>query len=109
MGEPAERRQVIRCPVALPVRIVRGEWSLDVKTVNLSLGGMAASVEPELEFALGERVQVSIRVPVLPGPLQARAVVRWRSPDNAIVGFQFASGFRPHETLALSRYLSTVT
>lgn len=103
---PHDKRTSTRHEVELDMQVIRAGQAALARTVNLSLGGALVRVPAELSLKVGERVEISFRLPDLPEPLSARADVRWVGDlDDGLVGLQFASGFRAKETWALGRFL----
>ena len=79
------------------------------QTRNLSLGGVSLWVALDPPPRIGERLQVSFRIPTLEGPIEVQAEVRWRNDlDHAHIGLQFVTGLRAKQTWALGRYFETL-
>lgn len=105
----AEKRTSERIAVEQEIRVFRGDDETIGTTANLSLGGAQLRIALSPPPRLGERLGISFRVPLLDGPLQAQAEVRWRSEiDTSMIGIQFVTGFRARETWALSRHLEAM-
>lgn len=103
---PNDKRASTRYQVEIDMHVVAEGREATGRTLNLSLGGSLVLVPATPPLRVGERVQISFRVPELAAPLTASADVRWVGDlDEALVGLQFATGFRAKETWALGRFL----
>ncbi|MCH9680208.1 MAG: PilZ domain-containing protein [Deltaproteobacteria bacterium] len=104
MGQ--EKRASTRYNVAVQMDVTHDGAMASGLTVNLSLGGALVRVPAEPPLRVGDRVEVSFRLPDLDKPLAAKAEVRWVDDgDGEIAGLQFVTGFRAKETWALGRFL----
>jgi hypothetical protein len=104
MGQ--EQRKNERFGVQHEVRVRRGEVELQGFTLNLSLGGASLRLELDGPLQVGERFEISFRLPDLDAPLRSQASVRWVSEiDPGLCGVQFMTGFRAKETWAFNRFL----
>jgi hypothetical protein len=92
------RRTSTRYDVWIEAKLTVASASLDVTMTNLSLGGalIAGTKQP-----MGQRCQVSFRVPTLETPIEIGSVVRWS--DAKGIGIQF-DGLRAQEVWALNEY-----
>lgn len=108
---PRDNRASARYQVEIDMHVVAADGrEATGRTLNLSLGGTLVLVPVTPPLRVGERVEVSFRVPELATPLTASADVRWVGDlDEALVGLQFATGFRAKETWALGRFLEKQT
>jgi hypothetical protein len=97
-----ERRRYFRCPVALPVTILR-QSSPEVRccSVNISEGGMA--VNTFVPLSPGEEVQVQFRLPGHEVPFLAESRICWRKTGH--LGVRFVS-FSPEPKSKLQDWLS---
>jgi len=103
---PHDKRTSTRFQVEIDIQLMHGEQRALGRTVNLSLGGVLLRASTEIPIKVGDRVEVSIRLPDLDRPLVAKADVRWiNHHDPELVGIQFVTGFRAKETWALGRFL----
>jgi len=66
--------------------------------VNLSLGGALVT---GARFSMGQKLQISFTVPVMPEAIEVGAVVRWS--DDTATGLQF-DGLRARDVWALNKY-----
>jgi hypothetical protein len=114
------RRRHERHATNLPVKVILGpgleapkpagpeEWE-DGRLVNLSQGGAAVMLRPELAeaypspCALGSNVQLQFVVTELVKP-RARVVRREEAPDTLVLGFEFAP-LSTHDDTVLNGYL----
>jgi PilZ domain len=71
---------------------------MDVTMTNLSLGGALIAGTKQ---AMGQRLEISFRVPTLKESIQIGGVVRWT--DAKGIGIQF-DGLRAQEVWALNEY-----
>lgn len=93
------RRSSTRHAVSIPGSLVIGGATTACTVLNLSLGG--ALVSATSRYAMGERVQISFRVPTVEEAIDVGATVRWA--DNQSVGIQF-DGLRARDVWALNEY-----
>jgi hypothetical protein len=100
-----ERRQDQRIDVELAVELRLGDQVLSGKAEDLSIGGMCVSIEDgESIVAVGERFDVTFRLPDLPEPLTLAVEVRWIDRVNARrFGVRFAQGLRASHVWAIER------
>lgn len=91
-----ERRRYFRCPVAIPVKIVR-QNAADVRcySVNLSEGGMAVSTFVPL--VAGEDVKVQFTLPEHNVPFLVESKICWWKTGHLGVRFVSLSGERKSE------------
>jgi hypothetical protein len=67
--------------------------------MNLSLGGCLFSVATR--FPMGQRVDISFKVPTIDEAIEIGGVVRWS--DDTATGIQF-DGLRARDVWALNKY-----
>lgn len=67
--------------------------------VNLSLGG--AFLQLSQRLPMGQRVDLSFRVPTMEEPIEIGAIVRWS--DDKATGIQF-DGLRARDVWALNKF-----
>jgi hypothetical protein len=104
-----EQRAHARYSVEHPVEVGRGEARTEGRTINLSRGGLLASIPISPPLKMGERVGVTLRVPDLEAAIVCQAEVRWANRvDETIVGLQFVTGLRAKEAWALGRFLERI-
>ena len=90
-----ERQRYFRCPVAIPITILRRSlWEVRCYSVNISEGGMAVSTLVPL--SPGEEVQMQFRLPDHKVPFLAEAKVCWWRTGHLGVRFVFLS--REHQS-----------
>lgn len=107
---PHDKRSSTRYQVELEMQVVVQGDPIASRCVNLSLGGALVRVPSETPLRVGQRVEVSFRLPDLDKPLGAKADVRWVDDgDPEVVGVQFVTGFRAKETWAMGRFLERQT
>jgi CheY-like chemotaxis protein len=83
-----ERRRYFRCPISIPVAILRpGMPELRCSSVNISEGGMAASTSVPLKP--GEKVQVQFILPDHKESFLAESMICWSKPGR--LGIRFLS------------------
>jgi CheY-like chemotaxis protein len=83
-----ERRRYFRCPVSVPVTILRqGMPEVPCHTVNISEGGMA--VGTPVPLIAGEDVQVQFTLPDQERALLAESKICWSKPGR--LGVRFVS------------------
>jgi len=92
------RRTSTRYDVTIPSKLTINGTLMDVTMTNLSLGGALIA---QTKQAMGQRVQISFRVPTLKESIEIGAVVRWA--DAKGIGIQF-DGLRAQEVWALNEY-----
>ena len=93
------RRTSTRHTVSIPAKVIVDGAPRDATMVNLSLGG--ALVETGSKHAMGQRMQLSFKVPTLEHAIDVGATVRWA--DGKGVGLQF-DGLRARDVWALNEY-----
>lgn len=96
-----------RYMVRLETEVVRGGQPVEAFIVDLSLGGALLEAAFDPPMPVGERIDVSFRLPDLDKPLRATAEVRWVEPEA--IGIQFVTGFRAKETWALGRFFERMS
>lgn len=98
-----QRRTQTRYTVSLPVKLTVEGAARDCTMVNISLGGalVAGAKHP-----MGQRVQVSFKVPTMPEPIDVGGTVRWA--DNHGIGVQF-DGLRARDVWALNEYFKQLS
>jgi hypothetical protein len=92
------RRTSTRYDVTIPSNLTINGVLMEVTMTNLSLGGALIGGTKQ---AMGQRVQISFRVPTLKESIEIGAVVRWA--DAKGIGIQF-DGLRAQEVWALNEY-----
>jgi CheY-like chemotaxis protein len=81
-----ERRRYFRCPVAIPVTILRQSLpEVHGYSVNISEGGMAVSTFVPL--SAGELVRIQFTLPDHKGPLVAESKIKWCKTGHLGVHF----------------------
>lgn len=107
---PRENRASKRYQVEIDMQVVADGQETTGRTLNLSLGGALVRVPSATPLRVGDRVQISFRVPEVATPLTATADVRWTDDlDDTVVGLQWVTGLRAKETWALGRFLDQQT
>ena len=90
-----ERRRYFRCPLSIPVVILRRtKPEVRCNTVNVSEGGMALSTIVPL--SQGEDVQVQFTLPGHKGPFLAEARICWLKTGH--LGVRFVSFSQGHKS-----------
>ncbi|SRR6266496_3845673 len=90
-----ERRRYFRCPVAVPITILRQSiWEVRCNSVNISDGGMAVSTFVPL--SPGEEVQVRFTLPDNKVPSLAESKVCWWKTGH--LGVRFVSLSAEHQS-----------
>ncbi len=92
------RRTSTRYDVWIEAKMSVNGNAADVTMTNLSLGGALIG---GLKRPMGQRVQLSFRIPTLEQAIDTGAVVRWS--DAKGIGLQF-DGLRAQEVWALNEY-----
>lgn len=83
-----ERRRYFRCPISVPVTILRRNMAdLRCQSVNISEGGMALSTFVPL--VLGEKVQIQFTLPGCKVGFAAESTICWLKPGQ--LGSRFVS------------------
>ncbi|HEV2728812.1 MAG TPA: PilZ domain-containing protein [Terriglobales bacterium] len=83
-----ERRRYFRCPISIPVVILRRPmWAVRCSSVNISEGGMALSTFVPLKP--GEEVQIQFTLPGYSAPYSAEATICWWKTGH--LGVRFVS------------------
>ncbi len=107
---PHDKRASTRYQVDVPMDVMHNGATAPGRAVNLSLGGALVRVPIQPPLRVGDRVDISFRVPDLDKPVAAKAEVRWvNDAEQEIAGLQFVTGFRAKETWALGRFLERQT
>ncbi|MGA7080774.1 MAG: PilZ domain-containing protein [Terriglobales bacterium] len=97
-----ERRRYFRCPISIPVAILRaGMPEVRCYSVNISEGGMAASTS--VPFKAAEKVQVQFILPDHEEPFLAESTICWWKTDR--LGVRFSS-FSQGATSVLQEWLA---
>jgi hypothetical protein len=104
---PSEKRASTRYQVEIDMQVVTSDGQETTsRTLNMSMHGALVRVPLPTPLRVGDRVQISFRVPEVATPLSATADVRWTDDlDDTVVGLQWATGLRAKETWALGRFL----
>lgn len=100
---PHNRRSSTRHAVDLPVSAEVGEQSVATSIKNLSLGGALLAWEGQV--SLGDRIELSFRIPNLETPIRVGGAVRWCG--GGAVGVQF-DGLRAREVWSLNKFFETL-
>lgn len=95
----SDNRRSTRHTVSIPAKLAVDGTSIDGTLVNLSLGG--ALVVTGEKHPMGQRVNVSFKVPTLEHAIEIGATVRWA--DSKGVGLQF-DGLRARDVWALNEF-----
>lgn len=98
-----EKRVHDRKDLALAMRVVVADRTLEGTSLDISVGGVRVALEGELPF--GAKVKVHVQLPSLPEPSVIDADVRWSRPEpdgRFMVGLQFQR-VRARETWALNQ------
>lgn len=98
------RRTATRHTVSIDAKVTVDGKPRDAKMVNLSLGG--ALVETGSRHAMGQRMQISFKVPTLADAIEVGATVRWT--DGTGAGLQF-DGLRARDVWALNEYFKQLS
>lgn len=93
------RRTSTRHTVSIPGTLAIGGTPTSCTLLNLSLGG--ALISATTRYAMGQRVQITFRVPTIEDAIDVGATVRWA--DSNSVGIQF-DGLRARDVWALNEY-----
>ena len=93
------RRIRPRHVVSIPATLTVGGTPNDCTVLNLSIGGVL--VLANANYAMGQRVQLSFRVPTMTEVIEVGGTVRWSNADG--VGVQF-DGMRARDVWALNEY-----
>ena len=97
-----ERRRYFRCPISIPVVILRPDVpAVRCDSVNVSEGGMALSTFVPLKP--GEKVQVQFTLPGHKAPLLMESTICWRKTGH--IGVRFIS-LSPLSTSELQDWLA---
>ncbi len=90
-----ERRRYFRCPVSIPISILRqGKPEVHCYSVNISEGGMAVSTFVPL--IAGEEVQVHFTLPDHQGPFLTESTICWLKSGR--LGVRFVSLSPEHQS-----------
>jgi CheY-like chemotaxis protein len=100
-----ERRRYFRCPVAIPIRILRQSLpEVHCYSVNISEGGMAVSTF--VPFTIGEAVRVQFTLPDQKAPFWAESKICWWKTGHLGVRFvSLSQGRKPELEDWLTRKL----
>ena len=94
------RRSSTRHAVSIAAKLAIGDSSgTDCTIMNLSLGG--ALISATRRYAMGQRTQISFKIPTMEEAIDVGATVRW-ADDNS-VGIQF-DGLRARDVWSLNEY-----
>jgi hypothetical protein len=100
-----DKRVHDRKNLALPLRVVVGERTIEARTMDISVGGVRASIGEDLPF--GTKVKVVVSLPTLDEASTIDAEVRWvqkGAEGGFAIGLQFLC-VRARETWALNQLL----
>ncbi|MFT3698248.1 MAG: PilZ domain-containing protein [Kofleriaceae bacterium] len=93
------RRSQTRHAVSIDASLKIDGATKSCNVVNLSLGGALFQINPKL--SMGQRVDISFRVPTMEEPIEVGATVRWS--DDKATGIQF-DGLRARDVWALNKF-----
>lgn len=93
------RRTSTRHAVSIAANLKIDGAARECTLMNLSLGGALFSVGTR--FAMGQRVDMSFKVPTMDETIEIGAVVRWS--DDKTTGVQF-DGLRARDVWALNKF-----
>jgi hypothetical protein len=97
-----EQRRYFRCPISIPVTILRGNMpEVRCHSVNISEGGMAVSTT--VPFSAGENVQVQFTLPGQQVPLMTESTICWLKTGGLGVRLMSLS---PEDKSELQEWLS---
>jgi CheY-like chemotaxis protein len=97
-----ERRRYFRCPISIPVTVLRRNIpEVRCQGVNISAGGMALSTFVPLK--IGEDVQIQFTLPDHKGPFVAESTICWLKTGH--LGVRFVSLSKEHKS-ELQEWLS---
>lgn len=95
----SDNRRATRFTVSIAAKLTIDGKSVDGTLMNLSLGG--ALVTSATKHALGQRVDISFKVPTSEQPIEVGSTVRWA--DSNGLGLQF-DGLRARDVWALNEF-----
>jgi c-di-GMP-binding flagellar brake protein YcgR len=93
------RRTSARHAVSIQAQLATDGTPIPCTILNLSLGG--ALVSASERYSMGQRVQISFRVPTQETAIEVGATVRWSDASSA--GIQF-DGLRARDVWALNEF-----
>jgi hypothetical protein len=94
------RRSSTRHAVSIAAKLTINGTPIDCTVMNLSLGGALFSLGAQ-RLAMGQRLNISFKVPTMDEAIEIGAVVRWS--DDKATGIQF-DGLRARDVWALNKY-----
>jgi hypothetical protein len=97
------RRSSTRHDVTLPVTLIVAGVAHESTIQNLSLGGALIALGQRLP--MGERVQVSFRIPTQQEAVEVGGSIRWSAETG--VGVQF-DGLRARDVWSLNKYFESL-
>jgi hypothetical protein len=100
----SDNRSGTRHTVSIAAKLTVDGHSVDGTLVNLSLGG--ALLTSGVKHSMGQRINVSFRVPTLDQAIEIEATVRWADSQGA--GLQF-DGLRARDVWALNEYFKRLS
>ncbi|MEE9384027.1 MAG: PilZ domain-containing protein [Nannocystaceae bacterium] len=104
-----ERRKSQRYAINFAVEISSSGRGLECAGADLSLGGLRLVVSDPPVLAVGDRVEVSFRLPALEQIVRVGAIVRWVDrEDDRNCGLQFTAGLRAREVWAINQIFDSV-
>lgn len=95
----SDNRRATRHTVSISAKLTVDGNTVDGLVVNLSLGG--AQVASTTKHSMGQRINVSFKVPTQDSLIEIGATVRWA--DSQGLGLQF-DGLRARDVWALNEY-----
>jgi hypothetical protein len=95
----SDNRRATRFSVSIAATLTFDGKTIDGTLLNLSLGGTL--VASAVKHPMGQRIDISFRVPTAEQAIEVGTTVRWA--DAAGVGLQF-DGLRARDVWALNEY-----
>lgn len=95
----SENRRATRFSVSLAAKLTIDGKSVDATLMNISLGGVLVS--SEIKHAMGQRIDISFKVPTAEQAIEVGTTVRWVEGNG--VGLQF-DGLRARDVWALNEF-----
>jgi hypothetical protein len=94
------RRTQTRHAVSLAAKLTINGAARECTVMNMSLGGALFSLGTD-RLAMGQRLDISFKVPTMDEAIEVGATVRWS--DDKATGVQF-DGLRARDVWALNKY-----
>jgi hypothetical protein len=95
----SENRRATRHPVSIAAKLTIEGKPVDAMVMNLSLGG--ALVALPTKHAMGQRIEISFKVPTADQAIEVGTTVRWT--EGTGIGLQF-DGLRARDVWALNEF-----